>query len=130
MLSVRKKKRGHTRREVPGSHACGTPSKPLKRLSVYAKPVLGSTRFRFYIRRVTHSVFTKRYRLLLSILISLREQKGLSQNQLAVKLKKPQSFVSKYERGERRLDVVELLDITRVLQADPHEIIDKLVGKS
>jgi len=79
---------------------------------------------------VTHSVFTKRYRLLLSILISLREQKGLSQNQLAVKLKKPQSFVSKYERGERRLDVVELLDITRVLQADPHEIIDKLVGKS
>lgn len=79
---------------------------------------------------MTHSVFTKRYRLLLSILISLREQKGLSQNQLAVKLKKPQSFVSKYERGERRLDVVELLDITRVLQADPHEIIDKLVGKS
>jgi transcriptional regulator with XRE-family HTH domain len=75
---------------------------------------------------VTASVFTRRYRLLLSILISLREGKGLSQRQLAKKLKKPQSFVSKYERGERRLDIIELLDITRALEADPHQVIDKL----
>jgi len=89
---------------------------------------LGSTAFGFYSRAVTQSVFTKRYQLLLSTLIALREDKGLSQHQLAKKLKKPQSFVSKYERGERRLDVVELLDITKALETDPHKVIDKLQG--
>jgi len=47
---------------------------------------------------------------------------------LAKKLKKPQSFVSKYERGERRLDVIEFLDIVKNLGADPHEIIKKITN--
>lgn len=89
---------------------------------------LGSTPFGFYNQAVTQSVFTKRYQLLLSILIALREDKGLPQHQLAKKLKKPQSFVSKYERGERRLDVIELLDITKALETDLHKVIDKLQG--
>src|SRR5215208_4091060 len=87
------------------------------------QPVLGLTYSGIYIKRVTKSVFTKRYKLFLTILISIRESKGLSQHKLAKKLKKPQSFVSKYERGERRLDVVEFLDIVKVLDADPHQII-------
>jgi transcriptional regulator with XRE-family HTH domain len=90
---------------------------------------LGSTRFGFYIRRVTKSVFTKRYKLFLALLISSRENKGLSQHQLAKKLKKPQSYVSKYERGERRLDIIEFLDIVKVLESNPHDIIEKLVDK-
>lgn len=73
-------------------------------------------------------MFTKRYKLFLAILISARESKGLSQHQLAKKLKKPQSFISKYERGERRLDVVEFIDIAKALDADPHEIIRKITG--
>jgi len=89
---------------------------------------LGLTYFGIYIERVTKSVFTKRYSLFLSILISLRKDKGLSQHQLAKKLKKPQSFVSKYERGERRLDVIEFLDIVKILGADPCEIIRKIAG--
>jgi len=103
------------------------PSKPLRSLSIQR------TRFGFNLfwvllcLPVTQSVFTKRYKLFLSILISLREGSGLSQHELAKKLKKPQSFVSKYERGERRLDVVELLEITNVLDADPHAIIDRLL---
>ena len=79
---------------------------------------------------MTKSVFSRRYNLLLSTLISLREKKELSQRQLAKRLKKPQSFVSKYERGERRLDVIELLEITNALEADPHQIIDELTLKS
>ena len=75
---------------------------------------------------MTKSVFTKRYKLFLTIIISIREDKGLSQHKLAKKLKKPQSFVSKYERGERRLDVIEFLDIVKILDADPHEIIRKI----
>lgn len=76
---------------------------------------------------MTKSVFTKRYKLLLSLLISTRQEKGLSQRDLAKKLKKIHTFVSKYERGERRLDVIEFLDIAKALDIDPHEIINKLL---
>lgn len=62
----------------------------------------------------------------LDLLIRLREEKGLSQRELSKKLKRVQTFVSKYERGERRLDVVEFLEIAKALKANPHEVIDKL----
>jgi transcriptional regulator with XRE-family HTH domain len=78
---------------------------------------------------VTKSVFTKRYRLFLSLLVSLRKEQGLSQRALAKKLKKLQTYVSKYERGERRLDVIEFLDVAKALNADPQEIIIQLLGK-
>jgi transcriptional regulator with XRE-family HTH domain len=84
----------------------------------------------FIFAYVTKSVFTKQYALFLSLLVSLREEKGLSQRALSKKLKKVQTYVSKYERGERRLDVIEFLDITKALGADPHKIIRELVGKS
>ncbi|WP_367118796.1 helix-turn-helix domain-containing protein [Mesorhizobium sp.] len=56
-------------------------------------------------------------------LISLRKAKGLTQEQVAEKLGRPQSFVAKYEGGERRLDVIEFLDVTAALGADPCEIL-------
>ncbi len=94
---------------------------------VYTAPILGAIRYGIYIKRVTKSVFTKRYKLFLSLLISIREEKGLSQRALSGKLKKAPTYVSKYERGERRLDVVEFLDIVKVLEADPHGIISRIV---
>ncbi len=42
------------------------------------------------------------------------------------RLGRPQSFVAKYENGDRRLDVVEFLTITEILDADPHEIIESV----
>ena len=59
------------------------------------------------------SNFTARYERLRDLLIEARENAALSQAQLAELLGKPQSFVSKYERGERRIDVEEFLQITR-----------------
>lgn len=41
-----------------------------------------------------------------------------------------QSYVSKYERGERRLDVVEFLEIARVIGLDPHELLRELESAS
>jgi len=61
------------------------------------------------------------------LLVSLRTGAGLRQVELAKRLNKPQSFVSKYESGERRLDIIELyaickaLDVTLLAVADRFE---------
>jgi transcriptional regulator with XRE-family HTH domain len=50
-----------------------------------------------------------------SLLRELRQDAGLRQADVAAKLGQPQSFVSKYESGERRLDVLELRQVCRAL---------------
>jgi transcriptional regulator with XRE-family HTH domain len=55
---------------------------------------------------------------LMELLAAARDRAGLTQQQLADRLGKPQSFVSKYEGGERRLDLVEFMTIARALQFD------------
>lgn len=56
-----------------------------------------------------------------TLLRQLRQEAGLSQKQLADRLEKPQSFVSKYESGERRLDILELRGICQQLHTNlPH----------
>ena len=74
------------------------------------------------------STHTKQYRVFLDWLIQARKDAGLTQQQVADKLGRPQSFVAKYEGGERRLDVVEFLEIANLLDADPHRIIDAISG--
>lgn len=59
------------------------------------------------------------YLLLREILIDARLKAGVTQAELALTLSVPQSFVSKYETGERRIDVIEFLCIYRALGADP-----------
>ena len=54
------------------------------------------------------STFTREYQVLCSLLRETREQAGLTQIDLAHRLGETQSFISKCERGERRLDVVQL----------------------
>ncbi|MEM8556718.1 MAG: helix-turn-helix transcriptional regulator [Bacteroidota bacterium] len=58
----------------------------------------------------------------------LRRERGLTQTDLAQRLGRPQSFVSKYERAERRLDVIEFLQITEALEADPCTMIRQILG--
>lgn len=54
------------------------------------------------------TIHSKEYCLFLTLLRSAREQAGLTQADVAEKLGESQSFISKCERGERRIDVVEL----------------------
>jgi len=75
---------------------------------------------------MTKSVFTERYQTFISLLVSARQKQGLTQRELAIKLSKVHSFVAKYEQGERRLDVIEFLDIATALKVDPCRIIKKL----
>jgi len=75
---------------------------------------------------MTSSVFTKKYEVFRELLIQYRKNAGITQQSLAKKLNKPQSFVSKYESGERRLDVIEFLDVAEALQFDVYQFIKEL----
>jgi transcriptional regulator with XRE-family HTH domain len=65
------------------------------------------------------SLKSKEYGRLLAILVAARHDAGVRQQALAKKLGRPQSFVAKYEGGERRIDVVEFVTIARALGRDP-----------
>jgi len=65
-----------------------------------------------------------------SLLIEARSAAGVTQAELAAQLARPQSFVSKIERGERQLDVVEFLGIAQALGVDPAELIAKLANSA
>jgi transcriptional regulator with XRE-family HTH domain len=67
--------------------------------------------------------------MLRCVLVQAREKKGLTQTEVAAKLRRPQSFVSKYESGERRLDVVEFLEVAAALGTDGESILRAIEGK-
>lgn len=75
---------------------------------------------------MTHPIHDPRNQRIATLLASIRKERGLLQEDVAVRLKRPQSFVSKYESGIRRVDLVELLDILGALEADPHDFIDQV----
>jgi transcriptional regulator with XRE-family HTH domain len=70
------------------------------------------------------SIFSDEYLRLIRLLREARRRAGLSQEEVADRLGQTQSFVSKCERGERRLDVIELLHFCRVLGTDFHRMVD------
>ncbi|MET0986417.1 MAG: helix-turn-helix transcriptional regulator [Steroidobacteraceae bacterium] len=69
------------------------------------------------------------HRHLLVLLVAAREKAGLTQQQLAERLGKPQSFVAKYEGGERRIDVIEFLALARALEFDASRAVREIAAK-
>lgn len=61
----------------------------------------------------------KQYRIVGEILAAARLRADQTQQELADTLAKPQSFVSSYERGQRRIDLLELIAIAEALRQDP-----------
>lgn len=76
--------------------------------------------------RPLKSLRTPAHRELLKRLVAARNRKGMTQQELAKKLRRHQSFVAKYERGERRLEVIEFVQICRELGVSPETIITNL----
>jgi len=72
------------------------------------------------------TIHSKRYEIFCGLLAEARTVAGFTQAQVARKLGKPQSFVSKVESGERRLDVVEFLEIAEILDIDASAFIKKI----
>ena len=69
-----------------------------------------------------------RNRALQALLRDLRKAKRLTQGDVADRLEQPQSFVAKYECGDRGLSIVEFIDVARALDADPAKTLQKLLA--
>ena len=98
-------------------------------------PDFGVNRICFVVHRLIwsggalkSSVHDERYQAIISDLRRTRMALNLSQAELATKLGRRQQFVSKYESGERRLDVVEFVDILEEMGVDHSAIVGKLIG--
>lgn len=72
------------------------------------------------------SIHSARHRHLVELLIQCRRDANLTQAQLAQLLGQQQSFVARLESGQRRIDVVELLELADVVGFDPVDLVVKL----
>lgn len=71
------------------------------------------------------NIYTHSQVVLRSLLKKVRLDAGLRQVDLAHKIGEPQSFVSKYESGERKLDFIELHNICQAIGISMHDFIDR-----
>jgi transcriptional regulator with XRE-family HTH domain len=76
--------------------------------------------------RSLKSLRSPQHRELLDRLIAARHNAGLTQHDLAVRLHRNQSFVAKYEGAERRLEVIEFVQICRAIGVAPELLLRKL----
>jgi transcriptional regulator with XRE-family HTH domain len=63
----------------------------------------------------TKTIYSREYKILLAMLKDARTRKGVTQVQMAAKLKVQQSAVGKYERGELRMDLIQLRNWLKAL---------------
>ncbi|MCW5260857.1 XRE family transcriptional regulator [Verminephrobacter eiseniae] len=75
------------------------------------------------------SLHTPEYEYFRTLLVAVREKARLTQSEVSNRLFHPQSFVAKYEGGERRLDLLELIEVCKALDVDPHVVLTKLQSK-
>ncbi|MEX0753445.1 MAG: helix-turn-helix transcriptional regulator [Xanthobacteraceae bacterium] len=74
------------------------------------------------------SIHTERQKRLVALLRTAREKAGLTQIQLSRRLGKYRTYVSKYETGERQLDVVEFIAVAEALGLEPGKVLGKVRG--
>lgn len=60
------------------------------------------------------TIYTEEHRAIVQRLIKARQESGLKQEDVAKLLNRTQSFVSKVEAGQKRIDVVELKELARI----------------
>ena len=70
---------------------------------------------------------SRRHRALCAALKSARKAARLSQDELALRLKTSQTVIARIEIGERRIDVIEFIDLAKALRLDPRTILTELM---
>ena len=91
-------------------------------------PILGYRGFGLYPPAVTRGASSKQDRLL-QLMKDVREEAGVTQAELATRLGRPQSFVSKYEVGERGLYFLEVREICLALGLRFSKFVERFEGK-
>jgi len=86
---------------------------------------MGYTILGYSFEFVKKTLNKKEYKILLEQLYRLRLGSGLRQSDLADKLQVPQSFISKIESGERKIDLIELREICIALGSNLNEFINE-----
>ena len=75
---------------------------------------------------MTKNFHFQTYRKLTELLVQARRKSGLTQQEVADALKTHQSYVAKVEGGERRIDVVEFMELAKALGVVPSNLLKKL----
>ena len=75
------------------------------------------------------TIHTPRHRHFCELLKARRKAAGLTQTVVANRLGQPPSYVAKYEGGDRRLDVLEFLDVADAIGFDPLRLLKSLHAK-
>ncbi|MBT7556796.1 helix-turn-helix transcriptional regulator [Candidatus Woesearchaeota archaeon] len=79
--------------------------------------------------RFRKSIYSKQHTALRDFWINRRKELNLSQAELAKKLNVLQSLIGKIETGDRRLDIIEMIDYAQALEIDPHTVIDLITNQ-
>lgn len=113
----------------PGRSCAGAPrglTSHRTRTRSTAYPILGYWQPSRSACQVEKSIYSAEYQQVCDLLRQLRHEAGLTQAQVAERLDVPQSFVSKYESGQRRLDIVELRHVAEALGVSVSKILTQL----
>jgi transcriptional regulator with XRE-family HTH domain len=78
--------------------------------------------------RLGKTLGSVRHKALIAFLIERREAAGMTQAQLAERLGEYQSFVARLESGQRRVDVVEFIELGSILGFDPSTAVVQIAG--
>lgn len=77
---------------------------------------------------MVRSLRTPGHRAMMQVLIETRKSKGITQQDLADRLSRPQSYIAKVETGERRLDVVEFIEWAIGIDSTPPDLIANIMN--
>ena len=78
---------------------------------------------------MSKTIGTTRHKMLIELLIEKREEAGHTQTELADKLGEYQSFVARLESGQRRVDVIEFIELAEVLGFHAKELFEELLKR-
>ena len=67
-----------------------------------------------------------KYQHMRALIVAARKANGLTQAEVAAALRRPQSYVADIERRERRIDIIEFLDLAEAIKFDPLAMLEKI----